>query len=81
MTVLEPIGCPICGEAPQVDREGTWMEISCCVSMSWQKCDYLTMEERQTWSEITHSRSPEVEDKVFNMMVNHWNTRSEISNG
>lgn len=68
--------CPFCGEQPDLETLGTWIEISCCVNMSFQKCDYLTMAERQTWSSEKLMHSDEAEAKALNVALKHWNTRA-----
>ena len=70
------LACPFCGEQPDVETLGTWVEIMCCASMSFQKCDHLTLEERDTWDDQTHKLSPEVEAKVLKIAIDCWNTRA-----
>ena len=69
------LGCPFCGNSPSVETLGTWIEVGCCVSMSRQKSDYLTIEERETWDaeEIIFSKSAEA--KALNSVRDEWNTR------
>jgi len=68
--------CPFCGEAPDLTTDGSSIDVECCVSMWRQKSDYLTLEQRQTWSVITHRHSEEVESYVLNEVLSEWNTRN-----
>lgn len=68
--------CPFCGDPPDLETDGTWIEIVCCVSMSRQKSDYLTIEERETWNTESHLYSPAVEAKALGAMQKAWNTRA-----
>lgn len=76
--LMQVLGCPICGEIPHVSTDGSCIDIECCVSMSRQKCDYMTMEERETWSDITYRHSDESEKRVLELVISEWNTRSNI---
>ena len=67
--------CPFCGSIPDISTLGTMIDIGCCVTMSIQKCDYLTHEERDTWDHKTMMRAPEVEAKVWEIAAKQWNTR------
>jgi len=68
--------CPFCGDVPDLATDGSCIDIECCVSMWRQKSDYLTLEQRQTWSVITHRHSEEVESYVLNEVLSEWNTRN-----
>jgi len=70
-----PRSCPFCGDKPDVSDEGSCIDVECCASMSRQKCDYLTVEERQTYSFDTYRHSDEVEMKVYNLVIAEWNSR------
>lgn len=69
------LGCPFCGEQPYVNTLGTQLEFNCCCSMSFQKSDYLTLEERGTFSYETLLFSNEAEEKVMKIAIKQWNTR------
>ena len=68
--------CPICGNDPDVETLGSCIDIECCVSMSRQKCDYLTIAERETWSNEDIKYSDAVESKVLKEVRDEWNTRA-----
>ena len=72
----ELLTCPHCGDKPEIETDGTWVEIYCCASMTVQKCDVLTIEERETWNRTSHKFSPEVEEKAFNSLADDWNKRN-----
>jgi hypothetical protein len=69
------LDCPICGNQPTLMTRGTFIDIECCVSMSRQKSDYMTMEERQTWCNNRLTYSDEAEAKVLALVTGEWNTR------
>ena len=71
------LGCPFCGEQPDVSVLGTQLEFNCCCSMSFQKSDYLTIDERGTFSYDTLKYSDEAEDKVMKEAIEEWNTRKQ----
>lgn len=68
--------CPFCGEVPDSDHIGTYIEITCCVVMDMQKCDYLTNEQRDTWSCDTYTYSEEAEAICAKELISRWNTRA-----
>jgi len=68
--------CPFCGELPEIDTAGTCIEFSCCVSMSIQKCDNLTLEERETWDDDLLEYSKDAEEKALCVIFDDWNTRT-----
>jgi len=67
--------CPFCGEKPDIETKGSCIDIECCVSMSRQKSDYLTKEQRQTTGRDGYSYSDDVESYVLDKVVGEWNTR------
>ena len=73
--VVEIGACPFCGDYPTIETLGSCIDIECCVTMSIQKCDVLTIEERQTYNPITHLMSRQAEIKALEYIVNNWNTR------
>ena len=68
-------GCPHCGDDPDVTTLGSCVDVECCASMSFQKSDVLTLEERRTWNDVAYLYSPEAEDKVLNIVSVLWNKR------
>jgi len=75
MDELKP--CPFCGGEAEFDGlVGTQIGISCCASMGFQKSDYMTMEERQTWNPKTYKYSDEAEAKVRAIAIKYWNKRN-----
>lgn len=73
MSDMKP--CPFCGDTPELSTVGSCIDIDCCVSMSLQKCDELSMEERQTYNPQTVRYSDEAEQKALDMITERWNTR------
>ena len=69
------LGCPFCGEIPEVQDLGTTIDFDCCCSMSLQKSDVLTLDERGTFSMETFKYSDEAEAKAMAEVVSRWNTR------
>jgi len=71
--------CPFCGEQPKVcdvDDIGVDVEMICCIiELSYQISDYLTMPERETWSNKTYKYADGLRQKVIDIMINDWNTR------
>jgi len=74
MKNLKP--CPICGNIPAYSTVGSYIDIECCVSMSRQKSDYLTSEERGKWNNSTYCYSQKIEIKVLKIVLEEWNTRA-----
>lgn len=79
-------GCPICGKRPSISSIGSCMDIECCVSMVRQKCDYLSIRERETFLTvhddvyIPRAGLPkEIETKVYNIIVSEWNQRRMLT--
>jgi hypothetical protein len=69
------LGCPHCGEQPECTVLGSHIDIWCCAGMSRQKCDYLTLEERQTWDNDKLMHSDKAERKAFEAVAAEWNRR------
>lgn len=69
--------CPFCGEQPEEIDDGSNIYIECCVSMSLQKCDELTLKERGTWDNMTYRYSTLAEKKVKDILNKQWNTRHQ----
>ena len=67
--------CPFCGQNPEIETRGSCIDFNCCVSMSIQKSDYLTIEERRTADDLCNY-SDEIELKLFKIIVDRWNTRA-----
>lgn len=44
--------------------------------MSRQKCDYLTIEEREMFSDDMINYADEVESKAYKAILSEWNTRT-----
>lgn len=67
--------CPFCGEIPDIDTIGTCIDITCCVSMGIQKSDHLSRDEWGQWNDTTFVYPEFIETKLFNIIVENWNTR------
>lgn len=68
--------CPFCGRKPKVWPLGTYIDITCCVSMSLPKSDFLTFAEKSTWNQEECLYSIEAEKKVYEEVKKLWNTRT-----
>lgn len=68
--------CPFCGEKPELQTMGTFIDIECCASMSFQKSDYMDMCSRRKWIESESAYEPEVEAMVLKQVAAIWNTRT-----
>ncbi|MHC3995701.1 hypothetical protein ACXWTF_12825 [Thiomicrolovo sp. ZZH C-3] len=71
--------CPFCGELPEVETDGSSVDINCCCNMSLEKSDYLTSEQRGTWNNKTYLYSDEAEQLVLTEASRKWNRRAAIS--
>ena len=67
--------CPFCGEEAEIDDSGSCLDIICCCSMSIQKCDVLTIEQRKTLNLETYKYSDESEQIVLEYLIEKWNKR------
>jgi len=76
--VKELLACPFCGKPPRVEILGTCIEIWCCSHMSFQKSKYLTIPERETWSNETYLYSPEAEAVAWKKAKKIWNNRPPL---
>ncbi len=68
--------CPFCGEQPEINVLGSCIDIDCCCSMSFQKSDYLSMEQRESWSEKTFSYDDGSESIALLNALEQWNERA-----
>jgi len=68
--------CPFCGHEPEVQTLGSCIDIDCCASMSIQKCDVFTLEERDTWNGTTYQYSDKAEHKAWERAAKLWNKRA-----
>lgn len=73
-------GCPFCGDIPEVSNEGTFIDIDCCVSMSFQKCDILDdkFDQRFPLNPDTLKHDPELEQVILDYAKEQWNTRADV---
>lgn len=80
MTDIKFSPCPFCGAVPDVSTAGTFLDVECAecgAYMGFQKCDYLTLEERQTRSDDpAYPYGPEAERKVLRVAAMYWNRRT-----
>ena len=74
--------CPFCGKHPKVYglNGGTELGLQCCVEVYYQLSDYLTMNERETWCNVTNKYPDHIIKKVYDIMIKNWNTRYESTN-
>ncbi len=72
------IPCPFCGSEPKVYPFGTYIDICCCVSMSFPKSDFLTFAETATWNQQKCLYDEEAEKKVYEETKKLWNTRVPV---
>jgi hypothetical protein len=70
--------CPFCGSEPEYSTFGSHIQIGCCVFMSRQKSDYLTINERMTYDAETMLYSGAAEEKAFNAVAIEWNRRAPL---
>lgn len=74
-------GCPFCGDKPEVSNLGTFIEIDCCVSMSFQKSDIFEEKLGQKHFDLdmdTLLYSQELEEVALNYAKENWNTRADV---
>lgn len=76
----ELLGCPFCGEAPELpDGDGTQYEIECTCGMarcSVRICDLMTIEERMSDDFTDYRYGEEFIDRAKREAVRKWNTRA-----
>lgn len=66
--------CPFCGGRPAVRTKGSCIDIECCASMSIQKSDHLTMEEREKGTKMGFPADIEIE--LLRIAAEKWNRRA-----
>lgn len=71
--------CPFCGCDPEIlwDEDSTHIEIQCCATMTRSKKSYLTVEQRNSQSRLTHRLSWENESVSLKGILSEWNERNE----
>jgi len=75
-SLSELLCCPFCGDQPDLETDGTFIEINCCVSMSRQKSDYLSLKERESWNSDICRFGLYEEYKALCAVTEEWNTRA-----
>lgn len=75
----ELLPCPFCGDSVKLEDSGSCLDINCCCTMSIQKCDVLSMEQRETWSNETYKFSDEAELFAKDTLIKSWNQRFNFS--
>ena len=70
--------CPFCGDSVEIEDAGSCLEITCCCSMEIQKCDFLTIEQRETFNTDTYKYSDEAEKIAIDAIISKWNTRIKL---
>ena len=79
--MIDLLPCPFCGEDPDISTMGSCIDIECgnCgISMSEQKCDLMTIDERMQFSDYFmdhHVYPKDVEQRLLLWCANRWNTR------
>ena len=73
---MKLLPCPFCGDEPDIETIGSYIDITCCVSMALQKSDILTISERETWNNESCTFSEEAEQKALTEITNRWNSRT-----
>ena len=69
--------CPFCGDSVEIEDFGSCLEITCCCSMSIQKCDYLTVKQRETFDVSNSKYSDEAEQIAIKALICMWNDRAK----
>lgn len=68
--------CPFCGEDNiEIEDNGSCLDITCCCTMSIQKCDVLSWEQKETLNVKTYKYSNDVELFAKNILIRQWNLR------
>ena len=69
--------CPFCGDYPEVTNLGTFLDIECCASMSFQKSDVLGGDvwRSNNMIEGTHMYEYKIEKIIHDHCKAIWNRR------
>ena len=72
--------CPLCGQEVEYSNQGNLADVqcsSCNLTLSFQKSDELSWEERESLDVACLHYSDEVEDKIRQIALKLWNKRSK----
>jgi len=69
--------CPFCGNVPDISSKGTFFDVDCCVSMSFQKSDIVDelLGKRIKLDPNTLKYEDDIENMIFEYVKSKWNTR------
>ena len=71
--------CPFCGdENIEIEDSYSSLNITCCCTLSIQKCDILNWEQRETLNTKTYRYSDDVELFAKNVLIQRWNLRRKL---